>query len=271
MKAASTVCLCVFERWHVVVRHASSSSSSIIHLHIEHHQTRHQPSPTYMYIHKHTRAGMDKIVRTAAWLFGPPTPERQQKEERSRQRQEERLASTPLFKDTKTTTTPTTAPCGDTPGTPVKQKKRESKRTWSEALPVQSVHQTVLGDRKKFPRGQCCALQCTERFNTGNGAGAGAAVIGFSYNGEFLRREQEEFRQFGTEPARKAWVMKHVPVARLSKGSMMAAGSPVCSFAFMKIFGVTSTLVSSCKGTPKARASPFATSAHRCLRREERW
>ncbi|CAN0522506.1 unnamed protein product, partial [Ectocarpus sp. 12 AP-2014] len=155
-------------------------------------------------------------------------------------------------------TTPTTAPCGDTPGTPVKQKKT-SKRAWSEPLPVQSVHQTVLGDRKRFPRGQCCALQCTEKFNTGNGAGAGAAVIGFSYNGEFLRREQDEFRQFGTEDARKAWVMKHVPVARLSKGSMMAAGSPVCSFAFMKFFGVTSTLVSSCKGTPKARASPFAT------------
>lgn len=198
-----------------------------------------------------------RIAKAAAWLFAPPTPEREKKEERSRQRQEERLGSTPLFKKNNNTTTTD----GDTPGAPVK-KKRESKRTWSEPSAAESVHQTVIGDPAQFKRGQCCTLRCTERFSAAavkeTRAGAGRE----SYNADYLRREQEEFRQFGTEVDRKAFVIKHVPPATLSKGSMFAAGSPVCNFAFTKFFGVSKTLVASVKGTPKALASPSAT---RCV------
>lgn len=196
-----------------------------------------------------------RIAKTAAWIFSPPTSSSDDKRERieeqqARQRQEERLRARPMFKQKNTADGEDT-----TPGAPVKQKKR-SHRTWSEPMPARAVHQMVVGDRSKFKRGQCCTLRCTEMFSSAEtGAGAGREA----YNGDFLRKEQDEFRAFGTEVDRKQFVIKHVPPGPLSKGSMMAAGSPVCNFAFMKFFGVTSTLISSVKGTPNARASPSAT------------
>ncbi|CAN0125822.1 unnamed protein product, partial [Pylaiella littoralis] len=40
---------------------------------------------------------------------------------------------------------------------------------------------------------------------------------------------------------------------------MMAANTPVCNRAFRGFFGVSESLISSCKGTPKARASSSVT------------
>lgn len=196
---------------------------------------------------------MDRIAKTAAWLFGPSTPEREGQEEQKRQRQAERLLATPLFKE---------GTDGNAPGAPAKQReKRQSKRKWSEPMAADKVHEMVLGDRAKFKGGQCCMIRCTERFAgsaaKGSSAGQEEEWEGGrgSYNMAYLSKEQDAFRELGTEQDRKAFISKLRPPAQLAKGSMMAAGSAVCNFAFQKFFGVTSSLISSVKGTPKARAS----------------
>ena len=38
----------------------------------------------------------------------------------------------------------------------------------------------------------------------------------------------------------------------------MAANTPVCNLAFWKLFGVSETLISACKGTSRATASSCA-------------
>ena len=205
--------------------------------------------------HHHTHHKMLKhVAKSAAWIFSPPSsPERERNKEEARQRQEERLRSTPLFKEQTSTTTGDTPP----PGAPTKEKRR-SKRTWSGPLSAERVHEMVLGDPANG--GQCCHIRCTEKFTTAQEPGVCEGRA--SYNGDLLRTQQAEFRKLGTETDRKAYVKTHVSPARLAKGSMWAAHSPVCNYAYMRFLGVTSTLISSVEATPKARASPSAT---RCV------
>lgn len=202
-------------------------------------------------IHRQTTSSiiMNRIAKSAQWLFDPPTPpDRDKKQEEARQRRDERDASTPLFKD------PTNSSAPSAP----QKKKRQSKRAWSAPRSAAVVHQMVLDDRSRG--GQCCSIRCTEKFSSKDDADGGNKdrTASSSYSEEYLRVEQDKFALLTTERDRKQFTLEHVPPAKLSNGSMLAAGSPVCNFAYIKFFGVTSTLISSCKGTPRARASPAA-------------
>ena len=97
---------------------------------------------------------------------------------------------------------------------------------------------------------RCCSLDCAARFCS--------TVDDDStqlYNPAFLRKEQAMFATLAWEKYRKAFVIARVPPAKLSKGSMMAANTPVCNLAFRKLFGVSETLISACKQAPGERAS----------------
>lgn len=125
---------------------------------------------------------------------------------------------------------------------------------------------------------RCCSLECALRFCkpedeeaqcddddgdgmfTDDGGGAAAAALrrAGQHNPEYLSMEQERFAKLTREPARKAFVIAQVPPAKLTKGSMIAANTVVCNTAFKRFFGVSETLISVCKQTPKAAASSSA-------------
>jgi len=199
---------------------------------------------------------MKNINRRARWIFDDattPSDERRRAEEIDRQRLDERLRSTPLFKSN------TATAAGAAPSAPRKDRrppeKKKSARTWQEPLPADKVHEMVVKD--PIRKGRCCRLRCTERFISSNEPNT-LGGISSQYNQDLLARQQAIFKDYVTEEDRKSFTIRNVPEAQLSHGSMYAANSPVCNFAYMKFFGVTSTLISSCKGTEKARASRSA-------------
>ncbi|CAN0284914.1 unnamed protein product [Ectocarpus sp. 12 AP-2014] len=142
----------------------------------------------------------------------------------------------------------------------------------------------AAGGKGKHKIARCCGLDCALRFCKpdaearddgyyGGGdddddgddgamattAGSAGAVAG-QHNWEYLRAEQDRFAKLITEPDRKAFVIAQVPPKKLPKGGMIAANTVVCNTAFVRFFGVSETLISSAKKTPKARAS---SSVHR--------
>eukprot|EP00904_Undaria_pinnatifida_P006121 jgi/Undpi1/2639/HiC_scaffold_13.g06018.m1 len=106
---------------------------------------------------------------------------------------------------------------------------------------------------KRTKEGRCCrGINCVSLFCSSGDDDEDGALL---YNATLLRKEQARFGELVREADRKNFVIEHVPLAKLSKGSMMAANSPVCNLAFRKLFGVSETLISACKRTPGARAS----------------
>ncbi|CAM9534335.1 unnamed protein product [Pylaiella littoralis] len=130
---------------------------------------------------------------------------------------------------------------------------RSSARAWPAPKPADKVQEEMT---KTANKGQCCSLQCTLKFSSKENDPGGSGPM---HNGEFLKLEQERFQKFKREQDRKQFVVSCVPPAKLNKGSMMAANTPVCNRAFRGFFGVSESLISSCKGTPKARASSSVT------------
>lgn len=86
-------------------------------------------------------------------------------------------------------------------------------------------------------------MRCVERFATGK------------YDNELLIQEQERMSKFVLETERKQFVQERCPLGPLQRGAMYAGLEPVCSNAFVWLFGVSTDLIAAVKGTPKARAS----------------
>ena len=102
----------------------------------------------------------------------------------------------------------------------------------------------LRGKARKKKNAWCCSLDCVARFcSTVDDDGAQL------HNAAFLRKEQAIFANLSSEKESKSFV--------IGRG-MMAANTPVCNLAFRKLFGVSETLISACKGTPLARASSCA-------------
>lgn len=92
----------------------------------------------------------------------------------------------------------------------------------------------------------CCRLQCSAGFANEGDEG---------HYMKMLRAERERFASCSRSSDRKTLVSNRVPVCKLTRGGMIAAGRPVCIDFFSKTFGVSRNLIYACKGTPGARAS----------------
>lgn len=130
--------------------------------------------------------------------------------------------------------------CGSEDAIPSTPKR--SKRKWRDPRPsVQLYKDLLLSTNGK--RTCCARMRCVECFATGK------------YDDGLLIAEQKRMADCNMEGDRKAFVLEHVPLRPLHHGAMIAACEPVCSNAFMWLFGVSSDLLRAVKGTPGARAS----------------
>lgn len=190
---------------------------------------------------------MSGVADTAKSLFGPDTPVKEKQQERLKRRREFN-ASQPLFKSS----------LHDGEGQQDKKTRPPSKRKWSPPMDVADV-QKVLDEQEQRragaaakKRARCCKIECIRKF-------ADSAPSDVAYNAQALSIDQDRMRKLEREIERKQLVQENVPQAVLGKGSMMAANSPVCNKAFMLLFGVSETLISSLKRTLRARASSSVT------------
>ena len=206
------------------------------------------------------------LAEGASSLFGPPTPVKEAGEEqRLRRREEDRRKKgrRSLFSKEHE----------DKNNSDALDARKRSKRTWPILWSAEKLQEWLHAEKKKKTKSnveqkrnevayreggkkymtpaRCCSLDCAARFCS--------TVDDDStqlYNPAFLRKEQAMFATLlACEKDRKAFVIARVPPAKLSKGSMEAANTPVCNLAFRKLFGVSEILISVCKQTPGARAS----------------
>ena len=226
------------------------------------------------------------ITEAGKSYFGPPTPVKEANEQQRRQEQGERRKKrrrSSLFKgDDSSNNNNNNSSSGSSGSGSVPGPLKRSKRDWPAPLPAEKVlkeleatgvrmeggvdddeqeeeEEEVLwreaGKTKKDKahQGRCCrGINCVSLFCSSGDDDEDGALL---YNATLLRKEQARFGELVREADRKNFVIEHVPLAKLSKGSMMAANSPVCNLAFRKLFGVSETLISACKRTPGARAS----------------
>ena len=199
------------------------------------------------------------LAEGASSLFGPPTPVKEAGEEqRLRRREEDRRKKgrRSLFSNEQDNKNNSDA----------LDPRKHSKRTWPVPWSAEKLQGWLHAEKKKSKevacRGggkkrmtptRCCSLDCAARFCSSVDDDSTQL-----HNPAFLRKEQAIFATLAWEKDRKAFVIARVPPAKLSKGSMMAANTPVCNLAFRKLFGVSETLISACKQTPGARASSSA-------------
>lgn len=237
------------------------------------------------------------LAAGAASLFGPATPVKDAAEEKKqllRTKRAGRKGKRPLF----VAPGNDEAGAGEEGGDGHTQTVKASKRKWAEPWSPEKLNGWLqnkaslkggvegAGGKGKHKIARCCGLDCALRFckpddeagddgyyGGGGGddddddddgamattAGSAGAVAG-QHNWEYLRAEQDRFAKLTREPDRKAFVIAQVPPKKLAKGSMIAANTVVCNTAFRRFFGVSETLISSCKNTPKAQAS---SSVHR--------
>lgn len=128
---------------------------------------------------------------------------------------------------------------------------KRSKRKWRPPRPVDDIRE-ALGVPGK--RTSCCKrIRCLDRFAASGNASSGL------YSLDLLTLEQERMAELGMEIDRKAFVSERVPILPLVRGTMFAANSPVCNYAFTALFGVSDTLIGAVKGNPGARASSFTS------------
>lgn len=121
---------------------------------------------------------------------------------------------------------------------------KRSKRKWRPPTGVAQLRETLREAGKK----NCCKrIGCLNLF----AAGADPRL----YSLDLLTLEQKRITSFGTEKDRKQFVGERVPLRKLDCGTMYAANSPVCTYAFTNLFGVSENLITACKGNPGARAS----------------
>ena len=201
------------------------------------------------------------LAEGASSLFGPPTPVKNAGEEqRLRRREEDRRKKgrRSLFSNEQDNKNNSDA----------LDPRKHSKRTWPVPWSAEKLQGWLHAEKKKKSkevacRGggkkrmtptRCCSLDCAARFCSSVDDDSSTQL----HNPAFLRKEQAIFATLACEKDRKAFVIARVPLAKLSKGSMMAANTPVCNLAFRKLFGVSETLISACKQTPGARASSSA-------------
>ena len=123
-------------------------------------------------------------------------------------------------------------------------KPMRSRRTWQTPYTAVQLYKDLLSGNFKKGRRTCCKkMRCVECFATGE------------YDNELLIREQERMAKFVLETERKQFVQERCPLGPLQRGAMYAGLKPVCSNAFVWLFGVSTDLIAAVKGTPKARAS----------------
>lgn len=127
------------------------------------------------------------------------------------------------------------APAGSSPPSLSGKKRSASSRRQLEAF------ETIFDDSWA-----CCRLQCSAGFASQGDEGL---------HMKMLRAERERFASCSRSSDRKTFVSNRVPVCKLTRGGMIAAGRPVCIDFFSKMFGVSRNLIYACKGTPGARAS----------------
>ena len=208
------------------------------------------------------------LAEGASSLFGPPTPVKETVEEQKQRRREDerkRKGRRSLFKEHDDENN------RNVPDTPKRSKRQWAKpctaselQEWLQVVEKSKGEETkeegvfTEGGNKKRKSARCCSLDCVARFCSSTLDDDGTTTQLLLHNPAFLRREQSIFGKFEWEKERKRFVIEHVPLAKLSRGSMMAANTPVCNLAFQKFFGVSGTLISACKGTARARASSCA-------------
>lgn len=123
------------------------------------------------------------------------------------------------------------------------RRPTRSKRKWSAPLRVEGFEDKLREAGKKT----CCArIGCLSRFASGKDT---------LYDPGLLKTEQDKMETFECEQDRKRFVKERAPLVPLSGGTMYAANSQVCTFAFTKLFGVSKSLVDSAKNLSGALSS----------------
>ncbi|CAM9387275.1 unnamed protein product, partial [Ectocarpus sp. 12 AP-2014] len=164
------------------------------------------------------------LLEGAAWLFKALPSNRK------------RTATTTAQEDASSSSS---SSCGSEDAIPTTPKR--SKRKWPDPRPSVQLYKDLLSNSGK--RTCCARMRCVECFATGE------------YDDGLLVAEQKRMGECNMEGDRKDFVLEHVPLRPLQRGAMIAACEPVCSNAFMWLFGVSSDLLRAVKGTPGARAS----------------